>query len=140
MQWKSSVSDRPKSCSAFSDIGIILLWKFHNKIMNACPLCSCNNLFIRSSRFSICNIIPDCTVKQIDILLYSSDIISETLQSQAADIFSINSDPSLCYIIKAWQKRTDSSFPPPDGPTSATDFPAGISIEISLRTGVLSSL
>ena len=79
--------------------------------MNACPLCSCNDLLIRSARLSICDIIPDRTVKQIDILLYSSDIISETLQSQTADIFSVNSDPSLCYIIKAWQKRTDGSFP-----------------------------
>ena len=41
----------------------------------------------------------DRTVKQVDILLYSSDIISETLQSQAADIFSINSDPSLLSLI-----------------------------------------
>ena len=43
----------------------------------------------------------------LSILLYKTNLISQTLKCQFSDINSVNRNPSTCHIIKAWQQRTD---------------------------------
>ena len=45
--------------TTFSDKGFILLWKFHDKVVDVCTFCSGNDLFVRGIRFSVGNIITD---------------------------------------------------------------------------------
>ena len=78
--------------------------------MDACTFGGFDDLLVGSTRFSVGNIIFNGSIKEINILLYHTDLASKTLKSQPADIFSVYSNGTAGHIIKSGQERADRSF------------------------------
>ena len=76
--------------SPLSDVGIIAVRKAHDEIMGVGIPGSSDNFCFRCVRTTVADIVHHAPGKQIDILLYNSDVISKTFEREIPDIGSIN--------------------------------------------------
>ena len=93
--------------SSFSYKAVISIRQGHDKFMDICLLRRIDNFFHRCPRFSISNIFPDRSTEQIDILLYQSDLASQTFQCQLSYILPVDRDHTSGHIVKSWKQGTD---------------------------------
>ena len=69
-----------------------------------------HNFFPGSPRFSICNVVIYRTGKQVNILLYDTDILSNTLHRIVFHIHPINGNPAAGHIIKSGNQIAHGCF------------------------------
>ena len=91
--------------STLSHKAVITIRQRHNKVVNICLSGSILNLLHRGPRLTVCNILPDRTTEQINILLHQTNLIPKTFQCQFPDILSINTDTSSRHIVKPRKQR-----------------------------------
>ena len=95
---------------SLSDIGIVSVWELHDKLMRIGILGRRNDFLSCRSRFSVGNILKYSSGKQIDVLLYHTNLSTQTLHRKLADILAIHTDPSLRHIIEARNQRAKCRF------------------------------
>ena len=79
--------------------------------MDIGAFCRLDDLVHGSAGFSVGDVVPDRTRKEIHILLDHADLASEAFQRQGAHIFSVDGDLSAGHIVEPGKKRADRCLP-----------------------------
>ena len=67
-------------------------------------------LLVRGIRFAVADILHYGSRKEIHVLLYNADMISETLELDLSDIHAVQTYASAAYIIESGNETAQGCF------------------------------
>ncbi len=98
------------------DVRIITFREVHNKFMGIGIFRRPNDLLITGIRLAVADIIHNRTGKQVYVLLNDPYIIPQIVQTDITDIYAVDQDGTVRYIIKSGNQTAKCCFSYPGGP------------------------